>query len=255
MDDVGRWLVLAADVLGEPDPQTAETLLAEGLRSWGHAYLTVRTVTKPVVHPDEVVLYPPTSWEHTPAWESVLESAGQAHPLYAYNATTLTSAPATLAHVVAKGWELSERVVGLMEELGFTEHQMTIPLAVNAHGARDAYALVSEDPYSDEDVERAALLQSLVAGLDSHVRLLRAARDRGEEAPDPTGMPLTPRERVVLELIARGHTVDGIAGRLAISPRTVHKHQEHLYRKLGAVDRLSAVLSAQRRGLLRSPDC
>ena len=67
-------------------------------------------------------------------------------------------------------------------------------------------------------------------------------------------MPLTPRERVVLDHIARGHTVEGIAARLSISPRTVHKHQEHLYRKLGAVDRLSAVLSAQRLGLIESPD-
>ena len=38
--------------------------------------------------------------------------------------------------------------------------------------------------------------------------------------------------------------------RLGISPRTVHKHQEHLYRKLGAVDRLSAVLRAQEAGVL-----
>ena len=254
MDDVQRWLVLAADVLGEPDPQTADHRLAEGLRSWGHAYLTVRTVTKPVVHLDEVALYPPTPWEHTPTWESAVESAALAHPLYAYNATTRTSRPATMAQVVAQGWELTDPVVAVMEELGFTEHQMTIPLAPNPHGARDAYALVSEEPYLDEDVERAASIQSLVAGLDTHVRLLKDAWAHGEEAPDPRGLPLTPRERVVLDLVAEGHTVEGIAARLAISPRTVHKHQEHLYRKLGAVDRLSAVLSAQRRGLLRSPD-
>jgi DNA-binding CsgD family transcriptional regulator len=254
MDDVQRWLALSADVLGEPDPQVAEVMLAEGLCSWGHAYLTVRTVTKPVVHLDEVALYPPTPWEDTGAWESAVETGAQAHPLYAYNATTRTSAPTTMAQVLDQGWDLPEAVSALMEELGFTEHQMTIPLAANPHGARDAYALVSEDPYLDEDVERAATLQSLVAGLDAHVRMLRAARARGDGAPDPLGVPLTPRERVVLDLVAQGHTVEGIATRLAISPRTVHKHQEHLYRKLGAVDRLSAVLSAQRRGLLRSPD-
>jgi DNA-binding CsgD family transcriptional regulator len=254
MHDVEHWLVLAADVLGEPDPQTAELVLAEGLRAWGRAYLTVRTVTKPVVHPDEVALYPPTPWECTETWESAVESAALAHPLYAYNASTQTARPATMAEVVARGWELTEPVQVLMDELGFTEHQMTIPLAPNPHGARDAYALVSEDAYLDADVERAASIQSLVAGLDSHVRLLHGACARGETAPDPTGVPLTPRERVVLDLIARGHTVEGIAARLGISPRTVHKHQEHLYRKLGAVDRLSAVLSAQRRGLLRSPD-
>ena len=67
-------------------------------------------------------------------------------------------------------------------------------------------------------------------------------------------MRLTPRERIVLDHIARGATVDGIAARMAISRRTVHKHQEHLYRKLGAVDRLSAVLSAQRLGLISAPE-
>ena len=67
-------------------------------------------------------------------------------------------------------------------------------------------------------------------------------------------MHLTPRERIVLDHLARGGTVEGLAARLAISPRTVHKHQEHLYRKLGAVDRLSAVLSAQRLGLVGSPE-
>lgn len=258
MDDEQRWLGLAADVLGEPDPQTAEVMLAEGLGSWGRAYLTLRTVTKPVtkpvVHRDEVALYPPAPWEDSGAWELAVETGAQDHPLYAYNATTNTSQPTTMAQVLDQGWPLPEAVAALMAELGFTEHQMTIPLAMNQYGARDAYALVSEDPYRDDDVERAATLQSLVAGLDAHVRLLREARDRGDGAPDPLGVPLTPRERVVLDLVAQGHTVEGIAARLSISPRTVHKHQEHLYRKLGAVDRLSAVLSAQRRGLLRSPD-
>jgi DNA-binding CsgD family transcriptional regulator len=254
MDDLQRWLTLSADVLGEPDPQVAEVMLAEGLAAWGHAYLTVRTVTKPVVHAEEVALYPPTGWESTEAWESAVEDGPQTHPLYAYNATTRTARPTTMSQVLRWGWELPDEVAALMEELGFTEHQMTIPLAVNEDGARDTYALVSEDPYLDDDVERAATLQSLVAGLDAHVRLLREARGRGDRAPDPLGVPLTPRERVVLDLVALGHTVEGIAARLSISPRTVHKHQEHLYRKLGAVDRLSAVLSAQRRGLLRSPD-
>ncbi|MGO2809736.1 LuxR C-terminal-related transcriptional regulator [Glutamicibacter arilaitensis] len=40
---------------------------------------------------------------------------------------------------------------------------------------------------------------------------------------------------------------------MRISPRAVHKHQENLYRKLGAVDRLSAVLRAQQCGLLATP--
>jgi DNA-binding NarL/FixJ family response regulator len=54
-------------------------------------------------------------------------------------------------------------------------------------------------------------------------------------------------------MLAAGSTAEGIAARLAISPRTVHKHQENLYRKLGACDRLSAVLSAQQLGLVPIP--
>lgn len=253
MDDIGHWLVLAADVLGEPDPETADDLLADGLRRWGHAYLTVRTATPPEPLREKVSLHPPTPWEQTPVWVEAVEAALD-HPLYAYNAHTRTARPATLAGVMAEGWVLSEQAAFLMEELDFTRHQMTIPLAHREGEGRDHYGLVSEDPYTEDDLERAAAIQSLLAGLDGHVRLLQQAHRSGQCAPDPVAVPLTPRERVVLDLIARGHTVEGMAARLSISPRTVHKHQEHLYRKLGAVDRLSAVLSAQRLGLVRSPD-
>jgi DNA-binding NarL/FixJ family response regulator len=53
---------------------------------------------------------------------------------------------------------------------------------------------------------------------------------------------LTPRELTVLTLMAEGLTAAAIARRLGISPRTITKHQENLYRKLGTSDRLGAVL-------------
>ena len=61
---------------------------------------------------------------------------------------------------------------------------------------------------------------------------------------------LTPRESEVLRLLCDGLSAAGIAGRLGVSPRTVTKHQERLYRKLGTCDRLSTVLHAQRLGLV-----
>jgi DNA-binding NarL/FixJ family response regulator len=61
---------------------------------------------------------------------------------------------------------------------------------------------------------------------------------------------VTGRERAVLTLLVGGLTANAIAHRLGTSPRTVHKHLENLYRKLGASDRLTAVLRAQRLGLL-----
>jgi DNA-binding NarL/FixJ family response regulator len=61
---------------------------------------------------------------------------------------------------------------------------------------------------------------------------------------------LTEREAAVLLQLVEGCTAVAIAHRLGISVRTVQKHLEHLYRKLGVGDRLQAVLVAQRTGLL-----
>lgn len=52
---------------------------------------------------------------------------------------------------------------------------------------------------------------------------------------------LTPREREILDLVASGWTNTAIAHALRISPRTVAKHLEHAYRKLGVTNRAAAV--------------
>lgn len=61
---------------------------------------------------------------------------------------------------------------------------------------------------------------------------------------------LTVRERQILALLADGLTAQAMAHRLRLSPRTVAKHQERMYRKFGTSDRLTTVLRAQRLGLL-----
>lgn len=52
---------------------------------------------------------------------------------------------------------------------------------------------------------------------------------------------LTDGEMRVLDLTALGRTNDAIAHALGISPRTVAKHLEHVYRKLGVANRAAAV--------------
>jgi len=61
---------------------------------------------------------------------------------------------------------------------------------------------------------------------------------------------LTERELTVLAVLAEGLTAHAIARELGISPRTVHRHLQHLYRKLGTTDRLATVLRAKSLGLL-----
>src|SRR3954452_12626964 len=60
-----------------------------------------------------------------------------------------------------------------------------------------------------------------------------ADRQAGAAPPSGAAADLTPREREVLSAMGEGATPSQIALELHISPRTVHKHLEHAYRKLG----------------------
>lgn len=57
-------------------------------------------------------------------------------------------------------------------------------------------------------------------------------------------VPLTAREREVLHWLGGGKTDRDIAAILAISPRTVHKHLQRIYEKLGVETRTAAVVRA-----------
>lgn len=61
---------------------------------------------------------------------------------------------------------------------------------------------------------------------------------------------LTPREREVLQLAAEGRSTRDIAGLLIVSPGTVKTHLQHIYAKLEARDRASAVATGIRLGLI-----
>jgi DNA-binding CsgD family transcriptional regulator len=79
--------------------------------------------------------------------------------------------------------------------------------------------------------------------------LLRARnRQRANSALSTTApaslAALTDREMRVLELVALGGTNAAIAHALGVSPRTIAKHLEHIYRKLGVTSRAAA--AAQR---------
>jgi DNA-binding NarL/FixJ family response regulator len=66
---------------------------------------------------------------------------------------------------------------------------------------------------------------------------------------EPGPANLSPREREVLALIARGATNKEIADDLYLSPHTVKDHTSALYRKLEVRNRAEAVQRAERLGL------
>jgi DNA-binding NarL/FixJ family response regulator len=75
-------------------------------------------------------------------------------------------------------------------------------------------------------------------------------RVRGEGTGTPGAPSLTPRERSVLEQMARGLGNKQIAAALGISERTVKFHVSSLFTKLGAANRTDAVMRAAQAGLI-----
>ena len=57
---------------------------------------------------------------------------------------------------------------------------------------------------------------------------------------------LTPRETEVLSWVAKGKTNRDIGDILGLSPRTVNKHLEHVFEKLGVETRAAATALAGR---------
>jgi DNA-binding NarL/FixJ family response regulator len=72
-------------------------------------------------------------------------------------------------------------------------------------------------------------------------------RVRGDSTPGPA---LTPRERLVLQHLARGLGNKQIAAALGISERTVKFHVSSVFTKLGASNRTEAVTRALQAGLI-----
>jgi DNA-binding NarL/FixJ family response regulator len=89
-----------------------------------------------------------------------------------------------------------------------------------------------------------SLLQPLVA---STVLRHVAQGDRPEAPPAPN---LTPRERSVIDLLARGKSNKEIAASLDVTERTVKFHVSAIFTKLGATNRTEAVTRAVQAGLV-----
>lgn len=108
-------------------------------------------------------------------------------------------------------------------------------ISTEAARAAGAAGFVSKD-WSAADVARAVRMVG---------KGMTVFAPRSESAP----ANLSPREREVLALMARGATNREIAERLFLSPHTVKDHTSALYRKLGVRNRAEAVRRAERLGL------
>lgn len=241
----GLWMEAASEVLGEPSLASARARLATALLESTGLGLAARVH----LEPDGAASWYLAGPGPDPGTEAQMPASRivSGHPFHGFHVGQGVVTPARLVDVVAAGWPMPVVVLEASERLGVPQHQLSVPVEPPGPAVGyDGWVLVDEHPVSSRALHTVTCLQPLLSGLDRHLRLI------GDLVPpcSPASVRMTPREVLVLGMLAQGCTVQAIARRLRISPRTVHKHLEHLYRKLGAADRLSAVMRAQRLGLL-----
>ena len=133
-----------------------------------------------------------------------------------------------------------------------------IDSCIRLGGALDECAVVMLSTFNDPatiDAARRAGARAFVSKEtpveELAVIVRRLVADHDLDLVPPVSLPtLTPRECDVLRLVAQGCSNREIAQRLGIGLETVKDYCSSLYGKLDATDRLSAVSSARRLGLV-----
>jgi HD-GYP domain-containing protein (c-di-GMP phosphodiesterase class II)/DNA-binding CsgD family transcriptional regulator len=182
----------------------------------------------------------------TSEWEQVR--------LHAYYTERILDRCRSLASILAPASSHHERVDG-------AGYHRSLPAEALSRGDRilaaaDVFAALTADrphraAYGDDDAART--LEAEAEGhldADAVACVLAAAGRRA--APPPAGWPadLTDREVEVLRLIARGRSNREVAQQLFIAPKTVGRHVENLYRKVGVSSRAAAAVFAMEHRLL-----
>jgi DNA-binding NarL/FixJ family response regulator len=183
----------------------------------------------------------------------------------------------------------ADRAFAITSEL--TSHARAVVLvALELSGANDAFWLIRSirDRFpqmtivaTGTDLHRGSISQALFVGADGFIHknsapdryvdaMRRAAAGElvleglprgalgeiveGLDRQRPTPSVLTEREIMVLGVASEGLTAREIGRRLGVRERTVTTHLNHIYRKLGANGRVSALSEAMRLGVLTVPE-
>ncbi|SCX07438.1 response regulator [Agrobacterium rosae] len=106
--------------------------------------------------------------------------------------------------------------------------------------------LARDAPLTIQQADRATLQLTFLGamGPDEHLFRLTAASDKSADAMLRQHFSLTIRESEVLLWIAKGKSNRDIGDILGLSARTVNKHLEQIYVKLGVENRASAAVKA-----------
>ncbi len=185
---------------------------------------------------------------------SVFARVASSHPmLQSYQDCPWDITPRRMSDLITpRAWRSHPVYAEALTMLGDEhQHQATIHVTPFREGSCSGWSFLRAGrDFTDDEMTTAALLQPVLMALNHATMSAFGRTDAGREPPAPRRAEavdrvlLTPRESHVLELLATGLTADAIGHVCRISPRTVRKHLENIYTKLGCHDRLMAVRRA-----------
>jgi len=237
---VAAWFGFIADLLGDdplyemPHPlildQFAQTFSVTG---FGHSSSDLAGRVQLIAHP-RVVLPPSAELD-----EWLNGRTHHHHPLLRWHAVTRDPRPTTMERVPTALISRRDRQP-LVSALKRYEYEQQVAISYRLNGAyHQAYVLGrARTDFNDDDLVVARYVQRALIGLDQQITTIRQL---GGLQSAVTDLGLTARETSVLALLAAGHSNRGIARRLGCAPRTIEKHLERVYRKLGVQDKVNAV--------------
>lgn len=240
---VAAWLGTISDLLGERLYEMPHQVILEQLARTFSVTAVAHSSSDSSGH-QQMLSLPTDVLAHVAELDEWLNGRShEHHPLIRWHATVRDPRPTTIARVPTAVISVRDRQP-LIDGLKKQEIEQQIAIGYRLSGrSHQAYILGrAGTDFTDDDLVVARCVQRALMGLDRHVALLRQLSDLPGAAFDAG---LTGREASVLALLAAAHSNSAIARRLDCSPRTVDKHLERIFRKLGVRDKLNAVRVAQ----------
>ncbi|MFI1800089.1 response regulator transcription factor [Streptomyces sp. NPDC020379] len=247
--DYERMLDLVAAVLESDDPAASGRLISEHLRTAFDCGTVIFAEVRTAQRSGRALGWAPGSIG-AEAEHVIRRRVAQRHPMISYLAAGRQS-PAIVSDICDK-WRHSQWYSEARRDYGTTQ-QLGLPLP-GEPGILRVVSLGRMGDFGRRELEFAQRIQPLLVSAHRNMREQQRLRDALAAATGAVRQveshELTPRELTVLGLLAEGLTAEGIGRRLTISPHTVNRHLEKIYRKLGTNNRVSTVSLARRFGLV-----
>jgi DNA-binding CsgD family transcriptional regulator len=242
------WLIAGCRHLGQAEIVAGQWLLARiggDYCGYNHVQLSARPVARARIYPDDDrgSAIGPALTRHLRRIEGV------DHPVVnRYLEHPDDFAPVRMSDLVSDRQLVRTAAFGEVLNLIGARRLLAFPTVARRRAEVGGYVIIrSGSDFPDSAVDLAYAVQPVMAAVQ---RLLPADLLVVPEAAGRHG--LTDAEADVLAHLAAGLTAQSIARVRRVSPRTVRKQLDNIYRKLGIHDRLQAVTYAQRVGLVVS---